>query len=751
MPASIAENSCPLSSQGDLGGCMAIDLSRFLDRFVVESREHLQTLAEGVTGLRMGRPDPESINHLFRAAHTLKGSSRMLKLLPVTETSHLLEDVLAAMRDGELRVDEQTRSALIAGVDALSDLVDLLAEQLDPGVLPGVDRTVCAALEQLLAPEPAGVTGATEATEVSSEERLVGLDALLATPGRPDVEAQVSSPRLRGGDTVRLPLERLDRLIKMMGEVANSHERMRAHSDHLRKIGHALHVLKRADGRDRMLCESFLGLARKMRNDIQSQGVLIASLNDAAMTMRMLPLSIVFDPMTRTVRDFARSIGKEVDIEVSGAGLEMDRQIIDKLADPLIHLMRNAVDHGVETAQQRTESGKPKRAKIELVARQESGKAVIEITDDGAGIAWERVREKLVKKAWMTEAEAQALNERELIEWIFRPGFSTAPIITDVSGRGVGLDVVRQVLIEDLSGDIHVDSRAGAGCRFVLTLPLSLVLARVLLISSRGHVFAFATLHVSELLSVPETALLEVADRRAVIVRNEFVPVVALDSLLGLRDGMRARVEPVCLVVLRIGSDKVAVIVDEFLDERDMMIKSLPDHLCSNALAGGVVETAQGDLAIVLHVPALMQAARGVQAHSSADPFSTSSPDTLGPRILVVDDSLNTRELEKDVLEAHGYQVSLAEDGVDGLRRALADEFDAIITDVEMPRMDGFTLTARLRESESYRHRPIVIITSREREEDKRRGLQAGADAYIVKGDFDQNSLVDTLQALLGS
>ena len=730
---------------------MAIDLSRFLDRFVVESREHLQTLAEGVIGLRIGQPDPDKINHLFRAAHTLKGSSRMLKLLPLTETSHLLEDVLAAMRDGALRVDERTRSALIAGVDALSDLVDVLAEQLDPAVLPEADRTVCAALEQLLAAGPAGVTAATEVMETPTEGRLVGLDAHLAAPDRPDAEAQASSPRLRGGDTVRLPLERLDRLIKMMGEVANSHERMRVHSEQLRKLGHALHVLTQAEGRDRTLCESLIGLARTMRSDIQSQAVLIASLNDAALTMRMLPLSIVFDPITRTVRDFARSIGKEVDIEVSGAGLEMDRQIIDKLADPLVHLMRNAVDHGVESSQHRTESGKPERAKIELVARQESGKAVIEVSDDGAGIAWERVREKVVKKGWMTDAEAQALHERELMDWIFRPGFSTAPIITDVSGRGVGLDVVRQVLIEDLSGDIHVDSRAGAGCRFVLTLPLSLALARVLLISSRGHVFAFATLHVSELLSVPAGALLEVADRRAVIVRNEFVPVVALDDLLGLRDGLPPRVEPVCLVVLRIGSDKVAVIVDEWLDERDMMIKSLPDHLCSNALAGGVVETAQGDLAVVLHVPALMQAARGVQGRRSADQPTTQSPDAHRPRVLVVDDSLNTRELEKDVLEAHGYQVTLAEDGMDGLSRALADEFDAILTDVEMPRMDGFTLTARLRESERYRHRPIVIITSREREADKRRGLQAGADAYIVKGDFDQNSLVDTLQALLGS
>ena len=730
---------------------MAIDLSRFLDRFVVESREHLQTLAKGVTGLQMGRPDPEKINHLFRAAHTLKGSSRMLKLLPITETSHFLEDVLAAMRDGALWVDERTRSALIAGVDALSDLVDMLAEQLDPAVLPDADRTVCAALEQLLAPESVDAADATEGMELFSEGRLVGRDADHAAPDRQDAEAQMSSPRLRGGDTVRLPLERLDHLIKIMGEVANSHERMREHSEQLRKLGRALQVLTQADGCDKTLTESLIGLARTMRNDIQSQAVLIASLNDVALTMRMLPLSIVFDPITRTVRDFARSIGKEVEIEATGAGLEMDRQIIDKLADPLIHLMRNAVDHGVESSQQRTESGKPKRARIELVARQESGKAVIEITDDGAGIAWERVREKLVKKAWMTEAEAQALNERELIEWIFRPGFSTAPIITDVSGRGVGLDVVRQVLIEDLSGDIHVDSQAGAGCRFVLTLPLSLALARVLLISSRGHVFAFATLHVSELLSVSATDLLEVADRRAVIVRNEFVPVVALDGLLGLRHGLAPTGEPVSLVVLRIGRDKIAVIVDEWLDERDMMIKSLPDHLCSNALAGGVVETAQGDLAIVLHVPTLMQKARGVQGQGGADQSAAQSQDTFGPRILVVDDSLNTRELEKDVLEAHGYQVTLAEDGMDGLSRALAGEFDAILTDVEMPRMDGFTLTARLRESERYRHRPIVIITSREREEDKRRGLQAGADAYIVKGDFDQNNLVDTLQALLGS
>ena len=376
-----------------------------------------------------------------------------------------------------------------------------------------------------------------------------------------------------------------------------------------------------------------------------------------------------------------------------------------------------------------------------------------QIADNGGGIPIESIREKAVRKKFLTEEQASALSEQEVVDLIFLPGFSTSPIITDISGRGVGLDVVKRSIVDDLQGVVSVESRPGAGTTFALRLPLSLAMMRVLLVEVGGIPFGFTAQYVAELLRVPQSVLLSVAGRRAVIVRNEFVPVVALEDMLRIppqatrMTTQEKNLDGLLLLVVRVHGEKLALVVDKLLDERDMVIKPLPEHMRRLAMVSGMVTTGKSELVSILHVPVLLEMARseGAKDRTEIAPNTGSGP----LRILVVDDSLNTREIEKDVLEAHGYQVTLAEDGMDGLRKARLGEFNAVLTDVEMPHMDGFTLTERLRQEDKYRDTPIIIITSRGKEEDKRRGIQVGADAYIVKGDFDQSSLVDTLRNLL--
>ena len=345
------------------------------------------------------------------------------------------------------------------------------------------------------------------------------------------------------------------------------------------------------------------------------------------------------------------------------------------------------------------------------------------------------------------------MTDTEVIDLIFLPGFSTNAIITDLSGRGVGMDVVKQAILDDLQGVVNVETRPGVGTTFSLRLPLSLAVLRVLLVEVNGLPFGFAAQYVAELMRLPQAALLTVAERNAVIIRNEFVPVVPLAELLGIPDHLarapQHRGEGMLLLVLRVRNEKIAVQVDKLLDERDMVIKPFPEHMRKLSMVSGVVTTGKNELVSVLHAPALLDMAHRVRTQA-VHVEAAHHAELRHYHVLVVDDSLNTREIEKDVLEAHGYQVTLAEDGLDGLKKAMDGEFDAVLTDVEMPNMDGFSLTARLRQEEKYRHKPIIIITSREKEEDKRRGVQVGADAYIVKGDFDQSSLVDTLRALLG-
>jgi chemotaxis protein histidine kinase CheA len=724
---------------------MALDIKKFISRFVEEAREHIKRLGEGLDAMSGDSGDSENINAVFRSAHTIKGSSRMLKLSAITETAHKLEDVLGALRDGSLNYRPELGTLLYRGVDAIAVLVECLAKSGDGATLPPVDEALCASLAQ-------AATGEMSAAGIPPPSiDLAGDGTQLIVEPTPPPSAQA---KLNTADTVRVRLTKLDELIKLMGEVVSSHATLRQRLLDIRLIERDGSPECWEQHRARL---HHFGLT--LRDDVQSQELLMDELHDKALIMRMLPLAMVFDSAGRVVRDLAHSVGKEVGCVVSGAEIELDRQMIDKLSDPVIHLLRNAIDHGLETSAVRLAAGKSPQGRVILSARQDGGWVVIKVADDGGGVPVEAVREKALRKGFISAEQATGLSDQEVVDLIFLPGFSTSAIITDISGRGVGMDVVKQSIVDDLQGEVTVETRLGVGTTFTLRLPLSLAVMRVLLVEVNGLPFGFTAQYVDELIRVPHEEMLTIVERNAVIIRNEFVPVVALADLLHApkRLGKTTRSQAgtfdhgMLLVVVRVRNEKLALAVDDLLDERDMVIKPLPEHMRRLTMVSGMVITGRNALVSVLHAPALLELARQARGQASR----TEAADHAGVqgtayKILVVDDSLNTREIEKDVLEAWGYHVTLAEDGMDGLQQARAGTFDAILTDVEMPKMDGFTLTSMLRQEEKYRDTPIVIITSREKEEDKRRGIQVGADAYIVKGDFDQNSLVDTLRSLLG-
>lgn len=735
---------------------MALDIKKFIARFIEEARDHIVRLGDGLDALERDPADRENINAIFRSAHTIKGSSRMLKLNTITDTAHKLEDLLGVMRDGGLPYTPALGPVLYRGVDAIAMLVERLAEGEE---LPAVDEALCAELA-LAAKGDAGWAGSAARAEATSADR-VGTDNVPILPAalvaEPVIAQAAPEARFKTPDTVRVRLNKLDELIKLMGEVVSSHARSRQRLIDVRELERIAHAATdQGDIESLGLKAKLHHFSQTLRDDVLAQELLMDELHGKALTMRMLPLAIVFDSVGRMVRELAQSLGKDVECIVSGSEIELDRQIIDKLSDPIIHLLRNAVDHGLETSVVRRAAGKPARGKITLSARQDGGCVVIEIADDGGGIPLAAVREKAVRKSLLTAEKAAALSEQEAIDLIFLPGFSTSAIITDISGRGVGMDVVKRCIVGDLQGVISVETRPGAGSVFALRLPLSLAVMRVLLVDVAGIAFGFTAQYVAELLRVSEGEFMDVADRRAITIRNEFVPVIALGDMLRIparhacKTAQNNKRDGLLLLVVRVRSEKLALLVDDLLDERDMVIKSMPEHMHKLTMTSGMVTTGKNELVNILHVPVLMEMARNARGENK---MSGLAAELAGPRIfrvLVVDDSLNTREIEKDVLEAHGYQITLAEDGLDGLRKAQSGDFDAVLTDVEMPNMDGFTLTERLRQEENYRDKPIIIITSREKEEDKRRGIQVGADAYIVKGDFDQGSLVDTLRSLLG-
>lgn len=716
---------------------MALDIKRFTARFVDEARDHLRRLEDGLALLDHAPFDPEVVNSIFRAAHTIKGSSRMLKLMSISDTAHLLEDILVALREGSLDYSGALGLLLQSAVDALAAQVEQVAAG---GQATPPSAALCDELARVLDDtDQAVVAAAVAETDADAAEDATSLPPAAAVASASASAARHSPVTLHTAESVRIPLAKLDELVKLMGEMVSSHARLRQRVADCRAIEQEQLTLS---GRRISRLSAF---SHDLKDDVQAQEMLMEELHGQTLILRMLPLAMVFDSAPHLVRELARSIGKEVDCMVGGNDIELDRQLIERLGDPIMHLLRNAVGHGIETPDQRAKAGKPRRGRVSLSARQDAGGVIIEIADDGQGLSLAAIRDKAQKRGLFTAEQALALTDAELTNLIFLPGFSTSAIITDVSGRGVGMDVVKRYVVDELQGSVQLHSQPTVGTTVTLRLPRSLAVMRVLLVSAGGQTVGFTAPHVSQLLQVPAERLLDVAERQALIFHNELVPVVGLAELLSLPESPTG--DEVLLVVVQASNEKLALRVDRLIDERNLVIKPLPPHLTHLPLASGMVMTGRNELVSVLQAPALLSLARR----------STVGKQQTGPvegtprvRVLVVDDSLNTREIEKDVLEAHGYQVTLAEDGVDGLAKARSSQFDAVLTDVEMPKMDGFSLTAALREEENYRDVPIIIITSRQKEEDQRRGIQVGADAYIVKGDFEQSRLIETLKSLLG-
>ncbi len=741
---------------------MALDISKFIGRFIGEARDHLTLLETGLAALESQPDDAEAINALFRSAHTIKGSARMVKLLGISTNAHGMEDLLGALRSGSQRPESANLSLLQRGVDAITAQLDQVESS---GGDPPADEALCQALAQAAGlEEPANVPGAGSTTTPASAPTRPASPPPTPVPSAapPSVTPATPAPAVpaasyRAPDSVRVPLAKLDELVRLIGEVLSVQARLRQRLLEAQQLDRSTQTasVQGAPGLDPDMSKAFHTFARDLRDTIQAQELLTAGLGERALVLRMLPLSMVFDPSARMVRELARATGKEVRCEVQGGEIELDRQIIERLGDALVHLVRNAVDHGLDDPDERRAAGKPPIGQVRLSARHAGGGVVVEVSDDGRGLNRERLIAKAILKGLLEPARAETLTDEEVWELIYEPGLSTSNIITDLSGRGVGMDVIHRTIIDDLHGAISVVSHPGEGSRFTFNLPLSLAQMRVLLFTSGGHRFGLATQHVVELLRVSPEETIRVAGHPAVVLRNEFIPLVPLAELLGLATTRPGPQNPggQLAVVIGVRQAKLGLVIDGLVDTQNMVIKSLPDQMRGCGLVTGIVVTGDQALVSVLQAPGLMELARRNRSEATtqgAAPAAGPTPRNEPWRVLVVDDSLNTREIVKEVLEAYGYRVTTAEDGLDGWQKALGGRYNAILTDVEMPGLDGFALTARLRSHAQYETTPIIIITSREREEDKRRGIQVGADAYIVKGDFDQSSLLDTLRTLLG-
>ncbi|MEA5113374.1 MAG: hybrid sensor histidine kinase/response regulator [Geobacteraceae bacterium] len=720
---------------------MALDRGKLLARFLQEAREHCIGMQKGLVFLEGSPGDRETLDAVCRSAHTVKGAARMMKLVTISSVAHRMEDVFDALKNGRIPCLHEVWTLLFRGVDTISRMLDRVASGTEPD---GNFAELCAELERVaggLGTENPDACGVADGHPVQAETAKAGDEGRNAS----------SQMKPWCEETIRVPVGKIDELIRLMGGIAASEKRT---GEVIACLGKALRLSERlsvsaGDPRDRALDElhAILAEAHTSLKDQRISGESFSrQLLEASLSLRTLPLSTVFDSFPRTVRDIALSLGKEVEFLVEGSEIELDKLIIEKIGDPLLHMIRNAVDHGIETGEERLRSGKAGKGTIQLSAWFERGNVMVVLRDDGRGIPLEKVREKALRRQLADRETLDAMSEAQLTEFIFLPGFSTSEMVTDVSGRGVGLDVVRKNIIDDLKGSIRIDSREGCGTAIYMKLPLNLALFRLLFVSAGGREFAFLADSVEEVLPISRNDLINVVNKRAVRLRNEVIPVEELAPLLSLPGKCDDESDRMLIAVVAAGNEKLGLVIDEVVNEESAVVKPLPAHLKKIGIVSGVTVKGRGNVVAVLHVPRLCSAARELCGVRSV-PESAATRKELA--VLVADDSISTREIEKSIIEAHGYQVVVAGDGLEALEKTRERLFDVVVTDIEMPCLDGFSLTEKLRADERYRHTPIIIVTSREREDDRRRGLMVGANAYIVKGAFDQKTLVETIDSLV--
>lgn len=489
-------------------------------------------------------------------------------------------------------------------------------------------------------------------------------------------------------------------------------------------------------------------LYRQLANDTMRLSLIIDELQEEIKRVRMLPLTTITASFGRMVRDLAREQGKQIKLTISGGDTELDKRVLEQIKDPLIHLLRNAVDHGIEAPAEREKAGKPAEGQLTLAANQQGHNVVITVSDDGRGLDLAAIRLAAVRKGWLSPVEVEKLSDEETVALIFSSGLSTSQIITDISGRGVGLDVVRQN-VEELHGTLEVKFKPGHAASFMLTLPLTLASSRGLLIRVGDQVFALPHSTVERMLHLKRSDVVSVEGKEAITYQGRPVALAWLGDILELSHRGR-ETDQLTVVIVAVAEKRLGLIVDGLAGEQEIVMKGLGKQLPKVGGIAGATVLGSGQVILVLHTADLVKLA-GRATTRSPLLAPVDHPEAAARKtILVVDDSITTRTLEKNILEAAGYQVKLATDGQEALGSLVADGLPhLIVSDINMPRLDGFELTQRVKQDSRYAGIPVILVTSLDSPADKSRGIEVGADAYIVKSSFDQGNLLETIEQLI--
>lgn len=709
--------------------------------FKIESEERLQHLDDGLLRLEKTPSDQPLLEDVFREAHSLKGAARMLGLTEIQTLAHQLEDVLGAARKG--------------GVVLQAEAVVEMNQKLE-----AIRRLVKIEIGEVAGTEPSNAEFGVRNAELKPEA------AATITPHSELRTPQSDAPQSAAFriETIRVDPKKLDALLTQAGELTVTKIRIARRLvdmdelfDYCEEWDREVHAGQaNSTGQIAQRLEFLQGRLSYLRGgayeDSPRLDFIAEQLESGIRTLRLLPMSTLFVLFPRLVHELAREQHKEVELVIEGEDTVADKRVLEEMKDPLMHMLRNAIDHGIESPEQREQAGKPRSGTIRVKASQTPDSIVIEVSDDGRGLDLDEIKRTALKHGMYREDELADMSATQVQSLILVSGFSTTSFVTDVSGRGVGLDVVRNN-VERLKGMLQIESAPGRGLTLRAQLPVSLATVRVLIIAANRVRYALPVEQVLFSRKVPLHEMYTMEGRQTVSIDGQAVSVARLDELLGMRNsefGIRNAATPqsgmVC-VILSVGEERFGLMVDELLDELEVVLKPQSKLLkrVRNVSGATILET--GEVCMVLNPHDLLKTLR--KEFVAAAPVAAAEAAPAKKVLLLAEDSITTRTQEKRILEGAGYEVVTAVDGADAYNKLSTRSFDAVVSDIQMPNMTGLVLTARIRADKKYAELPIILVTSLASEEDQRRGLEAGANAYISKPSFDQRVLLDCLERLI--
>ncbi len=772
------------------------DSFSMMELFRQEVETQGMTLGQGLIDLEGDPSNAATMQSLMRAAHSIKGAARIVGVAVAADISHDLEDCFIAAQEGRIQLDANAIDCFLAVADLLTEISRLDEEQLDSwgaanaGRINPLRQSLQSIAKGESPPSSPATADATKPKQAEADAANASTAADSLPPestqtgehGPDDKQQQLpsqQSPQDRSDNgaaaTVRVAAESLNRLMGLTAEGLVEARRLGTFRGELLRVktaqrdlsatleqleasldplGGDAELAARLDD-VRHTSQDIAAMVRSLLEEFDSYSRRNTLLSDRlyreVLAGRMRPFADGAAGFPRLVRDLGRTLGKQIRFQLQGGRTPVDRDILDKLEAPLTHIVRNACDHGLETPEERLAAGKDRGGSITIRARHSAGMLVLEVSDDGAGIDVEGLRKKVLERGLVTTQMAASLSEEEVLNFLFLPGFSTASTVTDISGRGVGLDVVLTTL-QEVGGVVRIHTEAGKGTTFYLQLPITRSVIRALLVDVAGEPYAFPLTRLHRTLKLPVGEIKTIEGRSFVSIDGNSIGLVSVADALEVVGGGSSADDEVPVVVVGERGSLYGLQVDRLIGEVDLVVRPLDPRLGKVPGVSAASVDEDGFPVLIMDVEDLIRSIDKLLAGGALRQIHTADTSTGGARksVLVVDDSITVRETERQLLENAGYRVETAVDGADGWNTVRLGDFDLVVSDVDMPRMNGFEFVEKIKADPRLARLPVIIVSYKDREEDKRKGLEVGADYYLTKSSFQDASFIDAVVALIG-